>query len=273
MELKYADLHIHSYYSDGTSSPETILKRALDKNLGLISITDHNVLDGSKKLRELCKGKDIRFVSGVELDSLYNGTDIHILGYGVSLEDKAFSKFVANNLAMLNQISDKLILKMQKVYKEISFEEYERFIYARQKGGWRALHYILSKGLSESLKDGLKYYNQFECGYDCVPFPSIDNVCDAIHKAGGKAVLAHPGKVIKTDDLDKFRATLMRIIDMGIDGIECYYPSHTKEVCDICLKICEDIHLAVTAGSDYHGDFSGEDINYMKVSADKIIGI
>ncbi len=79
MTNKIVDLHIHSFYSDGTMSPAEILDTAYNKNLGVISITDHDVIDGSLKLMELSKNYNIKCISGVEIDALENGVNYHIL--------------------------------------------------------------------------------------------------------------------------------------------------------------------------------------------------
>ena len=94
-------------------------------------------------------------------------------------------------------------------------------------GGWKALHYFVEKGLTSNLSEGLQIYSQYNHSYTCVSFPSIKKVCDKIHNAGGKAILAHPEKVIKSRDLIEFKDAILDIITKGVDGIKCYYPSHS----------------------------------------------
>jgi predicted metal-dependent phosphoesterase TrpH len=96
-----------------------------------------------------------------------------------------------------------------------------------------------------------------------VDFPSIETVCENIHKAGGKAVLAHPGVTIKETDIDLFEKELRRLILSGPDGIECYYPTHTLEITQLCLKICRERDLLITSGSDCHGSFGTAEVGQM----------
>ncbi|HOA80389.1 MAG TPA: PHP domain-containing protein [Defluviitaleaceae bacterium] len=262
---KVADLHIHSYYSDGTMSPKDILSTALEKGVGLLAIADHNVLEGSKELEKISKGYDIGFISAVELDSLYKGEDIHILGYGVNLYDDVFYKFVKRNRFLLDEISVKLIKKMQEDFNNISLQDFLSFNYDNKKGGWKALHYFMEKGITKSLREGFELYPKYNCSYDCVDFPSVKEVCKYIHNAGGKAVLAHPGETIKERDMTIFKKRIESLIDFGIDGMECYYPTHTKEITKICLDICKDRGLLITAGSDCHGDFGNAKIGEMNI--------
>lgn len=267
---KIADLHVHSYYSDGTMSPEDILTVALAKGVGLLAIADHDMLIGSLKLQELCSKCNIQYLPAVELDALDNGNNIHILGYGMNLLDKEFCHFVERNCTLLEGMSIKLIEKMQVDFKSITLSDYSKYSYDRKKGGWKALHYFCEKGLTKSLKEGLKFYQTYNCSYNCVEFPSVGLVAQHIHTAGGKAILAHPGEVIKETDIKSFRREVLRLISFGLDGIECYYPSHTDKITDVCLEICKDRDLLITAGSDCHGEFGGTAIGEMEIVIGKL---
>lgn len=185
----YVDLHVHSYFSDGTMSPEEILKKAKNAGVSVLAITDHDVLDGSRELLRLAEDYDINCISGVELDVVEQGVNFHVLAYNIDLNNHR---------------------------------------------------------------------------YDCVKFPEMKEVCDIIHNAGGKAILAHPGKVIRTEKSIEFKNILKGLINKGIDGIECYYPSHTKEIADMCQEVCRQHDLIKTTGSDCHGDFEDTLIGQLK---------
>lgn len=267
---KLVDLHIHSFYSDGTMSPEDILDAALKKGVGVLAITDHNMLEGSLQLQKLCDKHEIKYIPAVELDSLDNGIDVHILGYGMSLSDEGFRYFVKMNHILLETVNIKLIEKMQEEIDSITLPDYLEFTYDNKKGGWKALHYFMKKGLTKSLKEGIAFYTKYGRAYNCVDFPSVSSVCQYIHNAGGKAVLAHPGEVIKETDLISFQKEVLRLIDLGLDGIECYYPSHTEAITNVCIAICKDRNLLITAGSDCHGAFGSAEVGEMNISMDQI---
>lgn len=260
MTEKIADLHTHTYHSDGTMSPEDILLAALQKGVGVLAITDHDTLAGTRELRDLCRGYDIHYVSGVELDSLDNGTNIHILGYGIDLEDAEFCDFVERNRLLLDRVNSMLIEKMQQDYSNITYSDYMEYTYDRTKGGWKALHYLMDRGITGSLRDGFPFYPRYDCTYQKVDFLSVREVCEYIHKAGGKAVLAHPGVTVKEKELLIFEKEVHRLVSLGPDGIECYYPTHTKEITEICLRICRERNLLITCGSDCHGGFGTAEV-------------
>lgn len=270
MHGKIADLHIHSFYSDGTMSPKEILTTAFNKGIGLLAITDHNMLAGSFELMQLCDKYDIKYISGVEIDVIYSGINYHILGYGVNLEDKVFCDFIEENRILLEKVDIKLIEKMKSDYDCITLSDYLNFTYDKRLGGWKALHYFIEKGLTKSLFEGFMLYSKYEHSCNCVQFPSIKLACQYIHNAGGKAVLAHPGRVINKTNINAFKKELLRIINLGIDGIECYYPSHTEDITTVCLEICEDRNLLITCGSDCHGEFQNTAIGEMNIPIENL---
>jgi len=167
----------------------------------------------------------------------------------------AFIDFIIKNRNLLEEVNIKLIEKMQTDYDSITLADYLDFGYDKRKGGWKALHYFIEKGITNSLIEGFKIYSQYGHSYSCVKFPSIKQVCDIIHHAGGKAVLAHHGKVIKYNNLNDFKTKVLELVDIGIDGLECYYPSHTNDITDICVDICKGRDLLITCGSDCHVEF------------------
>lgn len=262
---KTADLHIHTYYSDGTMSPEEIVEEALRNNVGLIAVTDHDVIEGSQELQKLCEGKDITCLTGAELNALEDGLNYHILSYGVNLQNEDFIRFVKQNRAYLETVNAVLIERMQEDDTRVSVADYDAFSHNPRKGGWKALQYLMAKGITGSLREGFAYYTKYNCTYEVADFPTIRVVCEQIHKAGGKAVLAHPGVSIKEDDLSRFRNRLVEFIDFGLDGIECYYITHTEEITKLCLDLGRERNLLITAGSDCHGDFGSARIGDVNV--------
>lgn len=270
MPEKTADLHIHSYYSDGTMSPEEILHEAVKNHVGLLAITDHDMLEGSIELKEMCINQDILYIPGVELDSLDQGINFHILGYGVDLQNKKFRGFVRKNRYLLDMVNVKLIEKMQEDYAAISMTDYNLFQYDRRKGGWKALHYLMEKGLTKNLREGFAYYSKYQVTHDCVDFPSVKTVCEAIHHAGGKAVLAHPGVSITEMDMELFKGRLMWLLGYGLDGIECYYATHSEAITQTSLAVCNEGDLLITSGSDCHGEFGSACIGDINIPISKL---
>ncbi len=270
MDGGYVDLHIHSYYSDGTMSPLEIAQEAERRGMSLIAVCDHNVLEGSRQLIKLCRGRGLSVISGVEIDSLEDGVDHHILGYGVDLYEPEFTEFIKRNRELLDDISVKLIRNMSKDYTQVSLEDYDAFTYDRRLGGWRGMHYLYSKGLADSFAGVRKYYDDYDCPFSVVDFPSVPDIVSRIHKAGGRAVLAHPGETMKHLCTKDFAVELERLVSFGLDGVECYYTTHSAEVTERCTKLCREKGLLITAGSDCHGSFGKTHIGQVKATCEML---
>ena len=268
---QFVDLHLHSYYSDGTMSPEEIVRAAVANQVGLLAITDHNVLTAVRELEELSREYGIAYLSGVELDSIDLGSDIHILGYGVDCGNDTFTRFVKNNRDILDNISVRLICDMEKDYKDISLADFWAFSYDRGRGGWKALHYFMEKGLTKSLREGFSIYNHYGITNDSGDYPPIHEVLKQIHDAGGKAIVAHPGVSIKEKDPELFRHRLLQLLEQGFDGVECYYPTHSDEIMNLCLEVCRERKLLITTGSDCHGDFGYSQVGELKIRMDQLV--
>ena len=159
-----ADLHMHSYYSDGTMSPREIVEDAKKRNVQLIAITDHNVLDSYTELKEAAEEFGINVIRGVEIDARFEDIVVHILAYNFQDNEKLFN-LVHKAKNELLETSIELIKRMENDYENISSEDYEAYDYDRRKGGWKGIHYLFDRGITSELFEGVKYYGQYKCGH------------------------------------------------------------------------------------------------------------
>ncbi len=268
-QLGYADLHIHTYYSDGTMSPDMVARRAAANGVGLIAVADHNMLAGSRRLMKCCQREGIRCIPAVELDALEGGNLYHILGYGVDLDDAGFIT-CAGNRNLLDHMNESMVERVACDTPGVSLDDYQRFCRDFRLGGWKALHYFLARGLTSKLRDGIRLYDMYGCYHSDFPFPSVEQACTAVRAAGGKPVLAHPGEMINTADPAEFTATLGLLMAKGVAGIESYYPTHSPEITAACLHYAAGRGLLVTSGSDCHGRFGRTEIGQMKVTLEQL---
>lgn len=248
------DLHIHTYYSDGTMSPKEVVREAKDRNLGVIAITDHDVLDSYEELKKEAKEAGIIAIRGVEIDSIFEGHLVHLLAYKFNDNEKFFD-LVNRAKETLLQTSVELVKRMENDYEDISLEDYNSYEYDRRKGGWKGIHYLLDRKVTERLFDGMKFYGKYECGHEKFDFPSVKEVCDITHEAGGYVVLAHPCNYYKDKTKEEILEKFKILKGLGIDGVECYYPANSELMTDTCVEFCKENNLIITAGSDSHGDF------------------
>lgn len=248
------DLHIHTYYSDGTMSPKEVVEDAKEKNLGIIAITDHDVLDSYEELKVEAEKAGIIAIRGVEIDSIFEGHLVHLLAYKFEDNEKLF-KLINHAKEQLLETSIELIRRMENDYEGISLEDYNSYEYERRKGGWKGIHYLHDRKITEGLFDGVKFYGKYDCGHEKFAFPSVGEVCNTVHDANGYVVLAHPCNYYSNKNKEDILEKLEILKSLGIDGVECYYPANSDLMTNTCLEFCKDNNLIITAGSDGHGDF------------------
>lgn len=268
--MDFADLHIHSIYSDGTMTPEEIIRDARARGVKLISVCDHNEIHGTLEAAALARSAGLKCICGVEMDALYQETDIHILSYGADFAHGELLSCIRRTRARLDEMSDELLRRMTRDYPQLDCTEYERFVHDVRRGGWKMLQYLLYKGVTSSLKEGLDLYGRYGVHYASAGFDAAETVIACIHCAGGRAILAHPGVVFSTDSIRCFRKQVEAAMELGLDGIECYYPRHSPGVTRTLLEICAQKGAMITAGSDCHGAFNRNQIGQTRTPIDAL---
>ena len=248
------DLHMHSYYSDGTMSPREIVEDAKKRNVQLIAITDHNVLDSYTELKEPAEEFGIKVIRGVEIDARFEDIVVHILAYNFEDNENLFN-LVHKAKNELLETSIELIKRMENDYENISSEDYEAYDYDKRKGGWKGIHYLFDRGITSELFEGVKYYGKYKCGHEYFDYPTVEEVVKAVHEANGYVVLAHPCNYYKNNTKEEVLEKLEKFKSIGIDGVECYYPANSEMMTETCVEFCKNNDMIITVGSDSHGEF------------------
>lgn len=252
-EEQFVDLHIHSKYSDGTDSIEDICQKAVENNVKIIAVTDHNGLAGTRKALEIAAKYGLEAIQGVEIDSTYEGRRCHILGYGFNVNNEEFCSFVNANRIALEATDETTLQRISEDYS-IDLAAYKDFEYDLQLGGWKLVHFLVSQGVASDSEVAIRLMKQYK---KRVVFPETKEIIEQIHNAGGVAILAHPGETFKvagSGDAEVDRK-INEIYQYGIDGIECFYPKHKASFEKRLIDFCMERDLCITVGSDYHGDF------------------
>lgn len=261
----YADLHIHSTHSDSSLTPADIVREALKHGVSLIAVTDHEITSGSLEAEPLAREAGLGFIRAAETECLADGRFHHLLTYGADFSEPAFSALLKENRRKLDEMSVELIRRMAPEYPSLSLPDYEAYERDASLGGWKGLEYLMRRGVTESIRDGIPLYGQYGVTYEAAGFPEIERAIEAIHRAGASAVLAHPWATVPHPDEKTFLRTVHALIDRGLDGVECYYPLHPPEITRMLLALCRDRDLIVTAGSDCHGSFGRSRVGQMDV--------
>lgn len=269
---KNCDLHTHTQASDGMNEPSENVRRAFEKGLFAVAITDHDTVSGVQEAMEAGVQYGIRVIPGVEISTMAEGKDIHILGYYVDTNNSEFLNRLSDLRNTRNKRNEKIIDKLQKLGIDITMEEVILGLARELKpdesiGRPHIADTLVRKGFATDMRDAFdRYLAQGAPAYAPQPRISPQEACNWIREAGGTAVLAHPG--LYGDD--ELVSAILE--DAQLSGIEVFHSDHDLEDERRYQKLAEEFNLIVTAGSDYHGERQGVvfhgDIGCRKVSED-----
>lgn len=249
-----ADLHCHSTFSDGSDTPSQILDKAKEIGLHGLSITDHDTIEAyTPELFSRAEDRGIRLLPGIEISSELNDSVVHILGYGFDLHSDSFRSFLAEMQTRRNERNRALLKKLQERHIQVTEEELFGIARKAEKkktiGRPHIAELLVQKGVVSTHQEAFDRYLKegamcYVPGFKFTPGDAVD----AIQKAKGKAVLAHPHFLKK----GRF---LRALLSLPFDGIECYYAHLPKELEAPWLKLAKERGWIATGGSDYHGSF------------------
>ena len=243
------DLHIHTTYSDGSFSPEKIVDTALDVGLEAIAITDHDNILSHKIASDYAKDKPIKILPGVEINTLYKGYEVHILGYFMDFQDSDFQKLIkTQQQARIKQTKEIIALLAKRAGIKITFESIVNQV---AEGGSIGRPHIAKAitnagGTSSSIEAYNKYINDNSNVYVQRKTVSPFEAVEVIYEAGGIPVFAHPYDVDIADQLIK------EMMNFGLRGIEAYHRKHSPAIIEYFSTLAEKYGLIVTGGSDFH---------------------
>lgn len=263
------DLHMHSTHSDGSATPEELVQKAKEAGLHIVALTDHENLAGQQAFLDVCKVQGLTALTGVELDSVWRGLDVHVLAYGIPLDDERFNAFVGSIRWLLLEMSNILIARLMQKDDRVSLQDFEQYT-PTKKGYFKALHYLIDRGVVDDVPGVFNLYKQYDVDFTDVPYPLTEEVLDAIHRVGGQAVLAHPGKTFGHLKGEAFQQAVRDILSLPFDGVECHYPAHDEEMTDFLVSLCREKNLMMTCGSDYHGIENGYQLGVPRVDAGQL---
>ena len=257
------DLHIHSTASDGTLSPSEILALSVAHHLAAIAITDHDTLEGAREVLRIGVPPALKYLSGIEISATPPPAFIcpgsfHILGYAIDLDDPDLNHTIDTLQQARKSRNPRIIRSLNDMGIDISLDELHREFGDAQLGRPHIARLMIHKKIVDTIDDAFdKYLGKGRPAYvDKFRLSSADAIT-MILKAGGIPVLAHPA-LLETASADALETLLSTLKEMGLKGIEAYYPSHTNRQVTQYLKLAERFHFLVTGGTDFHGKLNPE---------------
>lgn len=244
----YADLHIHTTCSDGSFSPSLVPHHAIKNDLHVISITDHDSVDGVVTAIKEGEECGVEVIPGIEVSTTIDTGEVHILGYFIDYTNESFLK-------RLRQIQDiridrmsVMVDRLKKLMIDIDMNELIQYASTSSIGRLHLACFLTERGIVESVYEAFdKYIGSGKPAYEKVNALSLEEGIELILDGGGIPVLAHPG-LTKRDDL------IPEMVQSGLLGLEVYHGGHSDRDIFHYLKMAKDKGLLVTGGSDCHGE-------------------
>ena len=247
------DLHTHTTASDGTCSPTELMYLAQQSGLEAIAVTDHDTISGLAEAQQAAASADLELVPGVEFSCKVQVGTLHMLGYFIDHGNPDLDNLLTEMVASRAQRNPRIVAKLNELGYELTMADVHaqasspivsRLHIAQamlQRGYVRSVDEAFGRFLGD---DGSAHVDRVE------PIPQ--QAIDVIHAAGGLAVAAHPVHLRAANER-QLTARLTELADLGLDGIEVWYPEHNADLTDQLWRFCRKADLAAVGGSDFHG--------------------
>jgi predicted metal-dependent phosphoesterase TrpH len=257
------DLQSHSLYSDGELEPAAVVATAAAAGVELLALTDHDSVAGVEEALQAGAAAGVEMVAATELssvDEVYE--ELHVLGYLIDHRDPTF----AATLEDLRADRERRVLEMADLLRETGFQLDDSELKRRSAAGDplgrpHLAHAILdhpanaarleAEGITGLRELFPRYLVPGVPTYVPRTRPTVGGAIELIHAAGGVAVWAHPFWDVQ--DPATVRSMLERFAGLGVDGVEAFYPTHTREHVDLLCAVAAELGLLTTGSSDFHG--------------------
>ncbi len=266
MAESFADLHIHTHYSDGFWSPREVVERvAAEGDLRVIAITDHDITDGVAETLAAAAPHGIEVVPAIEVSSNWQGRPIHILGYFVDLDNAAFKTEQARIVSLRLERMRKMIARLADRGIEVDMDELLEFAHEGIVGRLHLAHFLVEEGRVGSIGEVFdRYLGDTKPCYVPIGSHTPKGAIEMVLQAGGVPVLAHPG-LTQMDEL------IPEMVAEGLQGIEVWHGAHSPDQSRYYASLAKKHGLLVSGGSDCHGPGKGEVlIGKVKVDLDVV---
>lgn len=253
--MEIIDLHIHSTFSDGSYTPEEIMKRAAQVGIVALAITDHDTIAGVDEAAKAAWKYGIEFMPGMEITTQYKGRKLHIVALGFDRQCMAFRELYEEIRSVREARIGEIIGEIKKMGVDISLDK----VKACTSGAldrYAIMRYLVTLRLenkAQVLWD--KYINPAVKRLNLSIDMPAEKAVKAIHEAGGITSLAHFHKRIGLYGMthDEQENVIAVLNGCGLDAMEAWYPTFEQEHRDFVSEMTAKYKLLNTGGTDFHG--------------------
>lgn len=245
------DLHTHTTASDGRCSPEELVARAAAAGVGILSVTDHDTVAGHRAAAAACAAAHIELVAGIEITSVLDGQDVHILGYFIDPGAEGLLTFLAEQrrrrLVRVRQMIERLAQYGIRLDRDAVLQPALDDSTRTAGRPWIARALVQEGHVTDASEAFARWLGRGRPAFVPRVGPEPGEVFERIHDAGGISSLAHPSLSHRDEWIPGFAAG-------GLDAIEAFHPDHDETATARYLALCRTLNLVATGGSDYHAD-------------------
>ena len=265
MSILVYDLHVHTNYSDGLSSPSEVVKNAINRKINGIAITDHDSIDGIEEaINESKKENNIEIIPGIELGCIYKDEEVHILGLFIDYKDEEIIYQTKKLKEGRITRGIEMVKLINALGMDLTIEDVQEFSRDNYIGRPHVARALVKKNYVSNLQEAFnRYLERGKPAYAERYTLSIEDAIMLIERLGGISSLAHPGLLKNTAIIDY-------CISKGINGLECVHSKHTKLQTKSFRKIAKKNKLLVTGGSDCHGELTNGELLLGQFHIDEI---
>ena len=250
--MKFADLHLHTQFSDGTFTPEELAGHGARLGFAVMALTDHDTVEGCARMAAACAAAGIEFIVGAELTAEHHDTELHVLGYFLDPQNQKLLAEIAKFQAVRQNRIREMVARINEMGVPLEADSVFALANCKSPGRPHVARALVKAGLVSNLDEAFERFLK-KNRHAWVPKKKISalEAIELVHQAGGLAVMAHPG-LNRTDEI------IPALVDAGLDGIECFHTKHSTTMSERYLEIAEKFNLLVTGGSDCHGFSKGK---------------
>ena len=250
--MKFADLHLHTHFSDGTFTPEELAGHGQRLGFAALALTDHDSVEGCARMAAACGAAGIEFIAGTELTAEHDNIEVHLLGYLMdTLNEKLLMEIGRFQAVRQNRIRE-MVMRLNHLNVPLEVETVFALANCKSPGRPHVARALVKAGLCRTSDEAFERFlkKNRPAWVPKAKMSALEGV-ELIHQAGGLAVMAHPG-LNRTDEI------IPALVNAGLDGIECFHTKHSTKTAERYLEIADKFNLLVTGGSDCHGFSKGK---------------
>ena len=246
--MRYADLHTHTYHSDGTRSPREVIDVARAHGIEIVCISDHDNLAAYFEIKPYADSQGVTLVPGVELSCAYEGVDVHILAYAFDALDERVAERLRRFRETRHRRGTLMVDRLRSLGYEISAKRVDEFAAGGAMGRPHVARALVEAGHVASVDEAFnKLLGAGKPGYVEKERFRIDEAVSLIRATGGVTSIAHP-----TLYPDGERIVPL-LLDAGIDGVEVFHPEVDEAAREAYSNVARFRGKMLTGGSDDHG--------------------